>query len=113
LSGSSLPVAMVLRFVGRKHRLRKARGFSLGELKQAGFNQPQARSFKIRTDERRSTVHAQNVAALKAFLASLTPKTSVSEPSVETAAEEPKPKKGPVPGKKKAKPRRITRTEKP
>jgi len=113
LSGSSLPVAMVLRFVGGKHRLRKGRGFSLGELEQAGLKRPQARSFKIRTDERRSTVHTQNVAVLKAFLASLTPKTSKPEPSVEAPAEEAKPKKGAVPGKKNAKPRRVRRSEKP
>jgi len=115
LSGSSLPIAMVHRFVGGRHRLKKARGFSLGELEQAGLKQPQARSFSIRTDERRSTVHAQNVEALKAFLASLTPKTSVSKPSLEAPAEEAievKPKKSPAPGKKKVKPRRARRAEK-
>ena len=106
---------MVHRFVGGRHRLKKARGFSLGELEQAGLKHVQARSFSIRTDERRSTVHAQNVSALKAFLASLTPKTSVSKPSVEAPAEEAveaKRKKGPVPGKRKAKPRRTRRAEK-
>jgi len=113
LSGSSLPVATVLRFVGGKQRLRKGRGFSLGELQQAGLKRPQARSFKIRTDQRRSTVHAQNVAVLKAFLASLTPKTSEPEPSVEAPAEEAKPKKGPPSRKEKAKPRRVRRGEKP
>jgi hypothetical protein len=104
---------MVLRFVGGKHRWRKGRGFSPGELEQAGLKRPQARSFKIRTDERRSTVHAQNVAALKAFLDSFRPKMSKPEPSVEAPLEEAKPKKGPVPGKKKVKPRRVSRSEKP
>jgi len=104
---------MVLRFISGKHRLRKGRGFSPGELEQAGLKRPQVRSFKIRTDERRSTVHAQNVAALKAFVDSLTPKMSKPEPSAEVPAEEAEPKKGPVPGKKKGKPRRVRRIEKP
>ena len=104
---------MVLRFISGKHRLRKGRGFSPGELEQAGLKRPQVRSFRIRTDERRSTVHAQNVAALKAFLNSLTPKMSKPEPSVEPPAEEAKPKKGPVPDRMKAKSRRARRSEKP
>ncbi|WP_455363413.1 ribosomal protein L13e [[Eubacterium] cellulosolvens] len=112
MSGSSQPVAMVPRFVGRRHRLRKARGFSLGELRQAGLQRSQARSIRLRTDERRSTVHAHNVAALKAFAASLTPTTTEEQPPAKPSMQLPEQKRRSSLGEKKPKPRRPKRVPK-
>jgi hypothetical protein len=102
---------MVPTIVRRIHRLKKARGFSVGELREAGLNLTQARSMKVRTDERRSSVHAKNVEALKTFL------TPVAEPAapqpLEAAPVEevPEKKKAPAPAKK-VKPRRAKRAAK-
>lgn len=51
--------------VKTKRRMRKAKGFSLGELKEAGLTELQARRLKIPVDPRRKTVHPQNVASLR------------------------------------------------
>ena len=110
---SAQPVATVPRLVARKHRLKKARGFSLGELTQAGVDRSRARSVSVRIDKRRSTVHAQNVAALKAFLLSSTPQTNTLQPPVEQAIEESEIKKPSAPVKmKKSKPSRTPRARK-
>jgi hypothetical protein len=103
---------MVPRFAGGRHRLKKARGFSLGELKQAGLQQFQARSVKIRIDERRSTVHTHNVAALKAFMAPSAPKAAEQQPPGEPAVEISEPKRRSAPRQKKAKPKRAKRVGK-
>ncbi len=95
---------MVPRFVHGAHKLRKARGFSLGELKQAGVLKSQARSMGIRVDERRSTIHPQNVTALTTFLARPTQETAAPQAAVETPAVVPETKKGPERPKRKAKP---------
>ena len=95
---------MVPRFVHGAHKLRKARGFSLGELKQAGVLKSQARSMGIRVDERRSTIHPQNVTALTTFLAHPTQETAAPQAAVETPAVVPETKKGPERPKRKAKP---------
>jgi len=86
-----------------KHKLRKGRGFSLGELKQAGLQEFRARSMKIRIDERRSTIHARNVTSLTDFLASPTQKPAVPEPTLEVPAVASKPKKAPERRGRKAK----------
>jgi len=103
LSQMSPPVPLVPRFVHGAHKLRKARGFSLGELKQAGVLKSQARSMGIRVDERRSTIHPQNVTALTTFLAPPTQETAAPEAAVETPAVVPEAKKGPERHKRKAK----------
>lgn len=112
MSGSSQPVAVVPRLVGRKHKLRKARGFSLGELKQAGLQRCQARSIRLRTDERRSSVHAHNVAALKAFAASLSPRTIEPHPPPKPSTQLPERKRRASLGKKQPKLRRPKRIRK-
>ena len=45
--------------------LRKGNGFSLTELKEAGLSVAQARKLGVRVDERRRSLHAFNVQALK------------------------------------------------
>jgi hypothetical protein len=96
-------VPLVPRFVHGAHKLRKARGFSLGELKQAGVLKSQARSMGIRVDERRRTIHPQNVTTLTTFLAPPTQETVAPEAAVEAPAVVPEPKKGPERPKRKAK----------
>jgi large subunit ribosomal protein L13e len=99
------PSPLVLRFLHGRNKLRKGRGFSLDELKQAGLQESQARSMGIRIDPRRSTVHAQNVSSLAAFLASPTNETEVPEPSTEAPGVVVKAKRSATPSKKRAKPR--------
>jgi large subunit ribosomal protein L13e len=105
---TSPPVPLVPRFVHGAHKLRKARGFSLGELKQAGLLRSQARSIGIRVDERRSTVHSQNVSMLTRFLAPTAQVNVPPETAVEAPAVAPEAKKGPERAKGKAE-----RTKKP
>jgi hypothetical protein len=104
----SPPVPSVPRFVRGIHKLRKARGFSLGELKQAGVLKSQARSMGIRVDERRSTAHPHNVATLTTYLKPAAEVPVAPEATVEDAAVEGKAEKTPKHPKKKAK-----RTAKP
>ena len=47
---------------------RKGRGFSLGELREAGLTPQQARKLGLYVDKRRKTVHPWNVEALKEYL---------------------------------------------
>lgn len=97
------PVPLVPRFVHGAHKLRKARGFSLSELKKAGILKSQARSIGIRVDERRSTTHPQNVTALTAFLASPSQETVAPEAAAEAPAVVPEAKESPQRPKRKAK----------
>ncbi|GEM_PF-3059346 len=103
LTDSRAPEALVQRLVAHKHRFRKARGFSLGELEQTGLTAARARSAGIRVDFRRSTVHPRNVAALKGFLSPPARAPSGVEPS-ESEVERPVAKKPLSVGK--TKPRR-------
>jgi large subunit ribosomal protein L13e len=48
--------------------LREGRGFSLGELKEAGLTPERAKKLGIYVDKRRKTVHPWNVEALRNFL---------------------------------------------
>ncbi|MEM2119129.1 MAG: ribosomal protein L13e [Candidatus Bathyarchaeia archaeon] len=47
---------------------RLGKGFSRGELKEAGSDRAEALRLKIPLDEKRKSVHAENIEALKAFL---------------------------------------------
>lgn len=47
---------------------RRGRGFSLGELREAGLTPEKARKLGIYVDKRRKTVHPWNVEALKDYL---------------------------------------------
>jgi len=51
--------------LGHGGRPRKGKGFSLGELKEAGIGLDEARRLGIYMDKRRDTVHPENVEALK------------------------------------------------
>jgi len=50
---------------------RKGRGFSLGELREAGLTPEKARKLGIYVDKRRKTVHPWNVEALRDYLKKL------------------------------------------
>lgn len=93
----SSPVPMVPRMAGNKRRLKKARGFSLGELQQAGIQRIQAASMHIRTDQRRRSVHADNVAALKRYLAASKEAAVVEQSSQEAHPKAPEASKEPAP----------------
>jgi len=55
--------------VKRKRRIRFGKGFSRDELKAVGLSVKQALKMGIPVDVRRSTMHEENVEALKSFLA--------------------------------------------
>ncbi len=59
---------LVLTSTGKEKRKRLGRGFSLGELKEAGISISEARRRGIPVDMRRKTVHPWNVEALKKLL---------------------------------------------
>ena len=103
MSEAPSPSPLVIRYLHGRHRPRKGRGFSLGELKQAGLLESKARSMGVRIDRRRSTIHAQNVAGLTAFLAPPTEKIEVPEPSVEATVVAVETKKSGSPHRKKTK----------
>ncbi|MDK2371783.1 MAG: ribosomal protein L13e [Candidatus Korarchaeota archaeon] len=56
---------LVLTSTRREKRKRLGRGFSLGELREAGISITEARRKGIPVDRRRKTVHPWNVEALK------------------------------------------------
>lgn len=51
--------------VFRRLKLRGGRGFSLGEIKEAGLNVGKVRLLGMPVDTRRDTVHEENVKTLK------------------------------------------------
>ena len=51
--------------------VREGRGFSLGELKEAGLTPEKARKLGLYVDKRRKTVHEWNVKALREFIEKL------------------------------------------
>ncbi len=59
---------MVLTSTRRDKRKRLGRGFSLGELKEAGISLTEAKRMGIPVDRRRKTVHAWNIEALKKLI---------------------------------------------
>ncbi len=48
--------------------VRKGKGFSLGELREAGLTPQQAKKLGLHIDKRRKSVHPWNVEALKEYL---------------------------------------------
>ncbi len=54
-------------------RLRKGKGFSLGELREGGLDPGVARRLGVAVDRRRRSVRKENVEALKSFLEALSP----------------------------------------
>ena len=108
---STAPIATVPRIVRNRHKLGKARGFSLGELEQADLKRSQALSMGIRTDTRRATVHTHNVDALKTFLGSSPPNAGVSQPVAQPSAETSEPEQPGMTVEKEAEPSRKTRAK--
>ncbi len=49
-------------------KVREGRGFSVGELKEAGLSVAKARKLGLYVDLRRRSVHPENVEALKNFI---------------------------------------------
>jgi len=57
--------------VRRKRKVRKGRGFSREELRSANLSVKEARKLGISVDERRSTMHDENVKTLRAFISEI------------------------------------------
>jgi len=62
----------------RKSKKRVGKGFSLGELKEAKLSLEEAKKLGLRIDKRRKSLHAENVKALRDYLASLNSKNKNS-----------------------------------
>lgn len=60
-----IPTVMKPRYTGQE---REGRGFSLGELREAGLTPERAKQMGLRVDPRRGSVHEKNVGALRALL---------------------------------------------
>ena len=57
--------------VRRKRKVRKGKGFSREELRSANLSVKEARKLGISVDERRSTMHEENVKTLRAFISEI------------------------------------------
>jgi len=57
--------------VRRKRKVRKGKGFSREELRSANLSVKEARKLGISVDERRSTMHDENVKTLRAFISEI------------------------------------------
>lgn len=88
MSESSVPVAIVPTYVAGRHWLKRARGFSIGELKEAGLERSHDGAIGIRVDSRRSTTHAHNVSSLKGFKESSKTETRAQQPVPEGTSPE-------------------------
>jgi len=64
-SRRSKPLKSEAPIVLRRLKVRKGRGFSVGEIKEAGLNVRKARLLEISVDTRRDTVHEENVKMVK------------------------------------------------
>lgn len=54
-----------------KRRMRIGRGFSKGELKEVGLDVKKARKLGLYIDERRRSIHKENIEMLKEFIKDL------------------------------------------
>lgn len=61
-------VRMVIPIIFSGDKKREGRGFSVGELEQAGLNPGEARHLGVPVDTRRSTIYAWNIEALKEWV---------------------------------------------
>ena len=61
----------------RRPRMRKGKGFSLGEIKKAGLTAREARRLGIVVDKLRKTSHPMNVQALKEYYGMVIPLTEI------------------------------------
>ena len=66
--------------VHRPRKPRNGRGFSRGELKEAGLSLNQALKLGIQVDPRRSTKHDENMKTLKKYLSANEPTSRVTPP---------------------------------
>lgn len=64
----------------QRAHVRKGRGFSLNELKEAGLTLHDAKMFKIPVDKRRRGSHLENVETLKKNYKKTTPKPKPEKP---------------------------------
>ena len=67
MTAESKPQPMVLAIVKPTQPIKKrvGKGFSLGELREAGLTKQQARKLGLRVDKMRKTTHSENVSLLK------------------------------------------------
>ena len=61
-------VRMISPIVRRGARVKTGKGFSIGELTEAGLNVGEARHLGVPVDQRRSTNYAENVESLKEWV---------------------------------------------
>jgi len=61
-------VRMISPVVKRGSKVKAGKGFSLGEVKEAGLNAGEARRLGVPVDQRRSTSHPENVESLKEWV---------------------------------------------
>lgn len=61
-------VRMISPIVKRGSKVRTGKGFSIGELKEAGLNVGKARHIGVPVDQRRSTSYPENVEGLKEWV---------------------------------------------
>ncbi|MBS7611008.1 ribosomal protein L13e [Candidatus Bathyarchaeota archaeon] len=84
VSDKSLPKPVVkIPKVG--YGFREGRGFSIGELKEAGLSIGKARMLGLYVDTRRRSIRKDNVEALKQFLKTIEMKTAEAKAKTETS----------------------------
>ncbi|MEM3605009.1 MAG: ribosomal protein L13e [Candidatus Bathyarchaeia archaeon] len=77
-SGESLPKPIV-KIPRAGYGFREGRGFSIGELKEAGLSVGRARALGLYVDCRRRSIRRDNVEALKRFLKTVKVKAEASQ----------------------------------
>ncbi len=82
----------LIRHKGLLPRIRQGRGFSIGEIEAIGLTAREARLLGIYVDERRKSIHEENIETLKAYLTMVIEKGMISEPKI-PKVEKVKPKK--------------------
>jgi len=106
-----MPEAKVERGGDRTHVLRAARGFSRGEISEAGISLVEARSNGLRLDLRRRSKREENVVALKAWALRVREALRPPEPVKERAPVKKKPQEEALSKKPPEKKARKTKTK--